>query len=71
LSEKVKREFRKANIGIACAALVLLAGFPFLYRSESAMRALGLGAFAVAMAVPFFLDWREGRVHGKRTRHRP
>lgn len=67
----MKKELRKAHIGVASAILVLVVGFPFLHGNDSAMRALGLSAFAVGMAVMFFLDWREGRVRTGRARRRP
>jgi hypothetical protein len=68
LSEKAKREFRKANIGIGWGVFILLVGFIPLHGSDAAMQALAAGAFAVAMAVPFFLDWREEREQGSRKR---
>lgn len=66
LSEKAKRHFKKANIGIAWGALVLLVGFPFLHGSAEGTQALALCSFLVSMVVPFILDWREERAHDKR-----
>ncbi len=61
----MKRSFRNANIGLAVSVVVLVVGTVFLYDNEGAMEALALFAFAVAMGVLFFLDWRDERVQGK------
>lgn len=66
----MKKELRKAHIGVAWAILVLVVGFPFLHGNDGAMRALGLSAFAVGMAAMLFLDWREERARTGRTHRR-
>lgn len=71
MSEEVKREFRKAHLGIAAGIFVLLAGLPFLYDNDAGMQGLAVGALVVALGVTFFLDWREERARVKGARSSP
>lgn len=57
----MKRGFRHANVGLAVGLLVLVSGFSLLHDNEGAMELLGLGSFAVVMAVYFLLVWRDER----------
>jgi hypothetical protein len=65
LSERMKRSFRNANFGIASSVAVLVVGTILFYDNEGAMELLALFAFAVAMGVLFFLDWRDERAQRK------
>lgn len=61
----MKRLFRNANIGLAVATFVLLAGFWPVRESETATGALGLIAFIVGMGVYIGLNLRDEHTRRK------
>ena len=64
----MKRSLRNANIGIAWGAVVLVVGTFFFHDSEGAMEVLALVATVLTFGVLFFLEWRDERAQGKRSR---
>jgi hypothetical protein len=71
LSEEARREFRKANLGIAAGILVLLIGFLFLHDNDAGMQGLTVGALIACLGIPFYLDWREERARREGSRRSP
>ena len=71
MSEETRREFKKANLGIAAGVLVLLVGFPFLYDNDAGMQGLAVGALIAGLGIPFYLDWREERARRRASRRSP
>ncbi len=72
--EDMDKLLRNAHIGIACAAVLLIAGSWPAHKSETAMSVLGLAAIVVSLGVFFVLSMREdGTRHGEdpSDRHHP
>lgn len=61
----MRKFFKNANVGLAVTAVVLAVGFWPTHRSDTAFTVLGLGAFAVGMAVFIALNLRYERGQDK------